>query len=87
MIFTLLYCNALTHPIIGKVLLAEGDVDLEATYTYDLNLKEMNKAIVGFKTGLCEHLESLSIYVAKRLNDSERLLYQCELEKQITLDR
>lgn len=59
----------------NNVLLAEGDIEEETrpANSFDLNLKDHNKAIVGFQTGLNENLEYMGIYIAKKITIKERL--------------
>ena len=58
----------------GNILLAEADVEEqhEGSEVFDLNLRDHNKAIVGFRTGFNENLEFLAVHVATRLSDKER---------------
>ena len=62
------------------MLLAEGDIDEEAPYNFDVNLKDYNKAIVGFRSCFCDYLEGISVYTARRLDIQERLFEQSRLQ-------
>ena len=53
------------------ILLAEADAE-EESKSFDLNLKDSNKVIVGFRCGFNEYMEYLCIYVAQKLSIKEK---------------
>ena len=69
----------------GQLLLAEGDIP-ESEYraspnfskTVDVNLADIGKSIVGFRSGFNENLEMLAVYCSERLDATEEQLQNTE---------